>query len=190
VTDGKPTDPAIRGRRVALRPVFEQDHPSIHRWMNNPEVWHYMDYERPVSLAEVAEDGDRSRREGFPFTIVVGDQAIGRIGLNQFRRRDRICSLYMYIGEPSYWGRGYAQDAVMALLSYAFDRWDLHQVELWLLSDNDRGRATYERCGFVEEATLRERSWKAGAWVDRVVMSIKRAEFQRHELKWRDQQPE
>lgn len=167
----------IRGRKVFLRPVEEQDVELIHRWMNHPEIWHYMDYERPVSMADVAEDVERSRSEGFPSTIVVGDRPIGRIGLNQFRPRDRICSLYMFIGEPAFWGKGFAQDAVMALLDHAFDRWDLHQVELWTLGDNDRALGTYKRCGFAEEARLRERSWKDGRWVDRVVMSVGRDAF-------------
>src|SRR5205085_69304 len=106
-----------------------------------------------------------------PFTILVGDRPVGRIGLNQFRGRDRICSLYLFIGEPAFWGRGLAGDAARTLLAYAFDRWDLHQVELWTLGDNDRALATYRRCGFIEEARLRERSWKDGRWVDRVIMS-------------------
>jgi RimJ/RimL family protein N-acetyltransferase len=169
--------PAISGKHVTLRPVEEADAPLIHRWMNHPEIWHYMDYERPVSLAEVVEDIERSRTEGVPFTILVGGRPIGRIGLNQFRRRDRICSLYMFIGEPVFWGRGYAQDAVMALLGFAFDRWDLNQVELWTLGDNDRALGVYKRCGFVEEARLRDRSWKDGRWVDRIVMSVAREEF-------------
>jgi RimJ/RimL family protein N-acetyltransferase len=169
----------IRGEKVVLRPVEDGDLQLIHRWMNHPEVWHYMDYERPTSLADVRDDMDRSREEGHPFTIVVGDRPVGRIGLNQFRRRDRIASLYLFIGEPAYWGKGYAGDAARTLLAYAFDRWDLHQVELWALGDNDRALATYRRCGFVEEARLRERSWKDGRWVERVVMSVTRPEFER-----------
>jgi RimJ/RimL family protein N-acetyltransferase len=176
--------PAIRGKQVRLRPVEESDAALVHRWMNHPEIWHYMDYEGPVSLAEVVEDIERSRTAGVPFTIVVGDRPIGRIGLNQFRRRDRICSMYMFIGEPAFWGRGYARDAVMALLGYAFDRWDLHQVELWTLGDNDRALGVYARCGFVEEARLRERSWKDGGWVDRVVMSVNRDEFGKRHQDW------
>jgi RimJ/RimL family protein N-acetyltransferase len=179
----------IEGKRVRLRPVEEADFPLIHKWMNHPEVWHYMDYQRPFSLAEVVRDVERSREEGYPFTILVDDRAIGRIGLNQFRRRDRICSVYMFIGEPEFWGHGYAQDSVMALLGYAFDRWDLHQVELWVLGDNNRGVATYARCGFVHEATLRERSWKDGRWVDRVIMSVLREEFGPRYEAWRTDGP-
>jgi RimJ/RimL family protein N-acetyltransferase len=143
-----------------------------------------MDYELPVSMRDVAEDLERSRKEGQPFTIVVGDQPIGRIGLNRFRRRDRICSLYMYVGEPAYWGRGFARDATMAILAYAFDRLDLQQVELWTLADNDRAIAMYGRCGFVQEARLRDRSWKDGRWIDHVVMSVNREEFARVREGW------
>lgn len=169
----------IQGEKVGLRPVEEGDYPLIHAWMNHPEVWRYMDYELPVSLADVRDDVERSRKEGQPFVITVKDRPIGRIGLNQFRRRDRICALYMFIGEPAFWGQGYALDAVMTLLAYAFDRFDLNQVELWTLADNNRALAMYAKCGFVEEARLRERSFKQGRWVDHVVMSVRREEFVR-----------
>ena len=169
----------IRGKKVGLRPTEEGDYPLIHTWMNHPEVWRYMDYELPYSLADIKEDIERSQQEGHPFTILVGDRPIGRIGLNQFRRRDRICSLYMFVGEPAFWGAGYARDSVMTLLAYAFDRFDLHQVELRALGDNNRALAMYERCGFVQEARLRERSWKEGRWVDHVAMSVTREEFEK-----------
>jgi RimJ/RimL family protein N-acetyltransferase len=167
----------IRGKNVLLRAVDDGDIPLIHRWMNQAEVWHSMDYELPFSLADVKEDVERSRRDGHPFTIVVDGRPIGRIGLNRFRRRDRICSFYMFIGEPAFWGKGYARDATMTLLAYAFDRWDLSRVELWSLGDNNRAIATYAKCGFQEEARLRERSFEQGEWIDHVVMSVSREGF-------------
>jgi RimJ/RimL family protein N-acetyltransferase len=167
----------IRGERILLRPVEDSDVPSIRRWMNHPEVWRNMDYERPFSLEDVREDVRRSREEGVPLTIVVDGRPIGRIGLNQFSRRDRMASLYLYIGEPEFWGSGYARESVRTLLSYAFDRYDLWQVELWLLGDNERAHRVYEACGFVRDGRLRSRSWKEGRWVDRVVMSVTRDEF-------------
>ncbi|TMK83867.1 MAG: GNAT family N-acetyltransferase [Actinobacteria bacterium] len=176
----------IRGRMVGLRPVLESDYPLIQQWVNHPEVWRYMDYELPSSLEDVRDDIERSRIEGEPFTILVGDRPIGRIGLNQFRRRDRICSMYMFIGEPAFWGQGYARDAVMTMLAFAFDRLDLEQVELWTLADNNRALSMYVKCGFVEEARLRRRSFKEGGWVDHVVMSVNREEFAKAREAWDD----
>ena len=105
-------------------------------------------------------------------------RAIGRIGLNRFRRRDRICSLYVFIGERSAWELGYGTDAVAALIDEAFDRMDVARIELWSTADNARAIHVYGKCGFVTDARLPERSWKGAAWVDRVVMSVTRDGFE------------
>jgi RimJ/RimL family protein N-acetyltransferase len=167
----------ITGRHVVLRPVEDEDLPVILRWQNHPEVWWHMDYERPFSLEDVREELTQTRLEGQAFIITVESRPIGRIGLNRFRRRDRICSLYVYLGEAESQGRGHARDAVMTMLSYGFDRLDLHQVEVSTLAANVRGLHLFGTCGFVREATLRDRSFKDGRWVDHVVLSVNRAEF-------------
>ena len=169
----------ISGRRVTLRPVEERDYPLIHAWQNDPDVWWRMDYERPFSLQDIADDAESSRKEGFPFVIEAEGRPIGRIGLNQFRARDRICSLYLFVGDRAAWGKGYAKESVATLLEYAFERWDLHQVELWSLAVNEPAIRVYEACGFVQDARLRGRSFKDGGWVDRIVMSVRREEFER-----------
>ena len=97
----------IQGRRVTLRPVEERDYPLIHAWQNDPEVWWLMDYEAPFSLADIAESEKRAAEEGFPFIIEAEGHPIGRIGINNLRRRDRICSLYIFIGDRTAWGKGF-----------------------------------------------------------------------------------
>jgi len=32
---------------------------------------------------------------------VIRGRSVGRIGLNRMRRRDRICSMYLFIGDPA-----------------------------------------------------------------------------------------
>jgi RimJ/RimL family protein N-acetyltransferase len=168
----------IRGERVTLRPVEERDHPLIHAWQNDPEVWWLMDYEAPFSLADIAASEQRAAEEGYPFMIEVDGRPIGRIGINGLRRRDRICALYVFIGDRSAWGQGLGTDAVNALLAHAFSRFDLSRVELWSLADNERAIRAYRHSGFREEARLADRSWKDGRWVDRVVMTVTRGDFE------------
>jgi RimJ/RimL family protein N-acetyltransferase len=169
----------IRGERVSLRPVEPRDHPLIAAWQNQPEVWWWMDYDRPFSLADIADSEKRASEEGRPFVIEVDGRPIGRIGLNAFRPRDRICALYVFIGEPSAWGRGLGRDAVRTLVAFAFDRFDLERIELWSLASNDRAIRAYRACGFEVDATLERRSFRSGDWVDRVVMSVTRDAFAR-----------
>ena len=69
------------------------------------------------------------------------------------------------------------------------DRMDLNRIELWTLADNDRAIRMYERCGFVQEGVLPERSFKEGRWVDHVFMSVTRDRFAHAWSEWSAGQP-
>jgi RimJ/RimL family protein N-acetyltransferase len=173
------TVPILRGREVLLRPVAEADHPSILAWQNDPEVWWWMDYDRRFTLEDIHESEARAKVEGHPFLIEapVG-RPIGRIGLNQFSERDRTCSLYLFIGEREAWGKGYGGDAIVTVLSWGFEAFDLALVQLWGLTVNERAMRAYRKVGFRFDATLRSRSLKSdGERYDRSILSITRAEF-------------
>jgi len=169
----------VQGRRVTLRRVEPADHPHILRWQNDPVVFRWMDYARPFSLRDISESEERAAEEGHPFIIEADGRPIGRIGLNSFRPRDRMASLYIFIGERAAWGQGFGRDALMTLLHYGFDTLNLRQIELWTLADNDRAIRMYKGAGFVEEARLRDRSWIEGHFVDHLVMSVNAEEFGR-----------
>jgi RimJ/RimL family protein N-acetyltransferase len=164
---------------VTLRRVEPADYPHILRWQNDPIVFRWMDYSRPFSLRDIEESEGRATQEGHPFIVEVDGTPVGRIGLNNFRPRDRMASLYVFIGDRDVWGKGYGHDALVTLLRYGFDALNLRQIELWTLADNDRAIRMYKRAGFVEEARLRDRSWIEGRYVDHLVMSINAEEFGR-----------
>jgi RimJ/RimL family protein N-acetyltransferase len=138
-----------------------------------------MDYLRPFSIEDIHESERRATEEGHPFIVDVDGNPVGRIGLNNFRPRDRMASLYVFIGEEDARGKGYGRDALMTLLIYAFDALNLRQVELWTLADNDRAIRLYKGCGFVEDGRLRDRSWIDGHYIDHLVMSVNAEEFAR-----------
>jgi RimJ/RimL family protein N-acetyltransferase len=169
----------IQGLRVTLRRVEPADYPHILRWQNDPVVFRWMDYSRPFSMRDIEESEERAVQEGHPFVIESEGRPIGRIGLNNFRPRDGMASLYVFIGDRDAWGKGLGRDALMTLLRYGFDTLNLRQLELWTLADNDRAIRMYKGSGFVEEARLRDRSWIEGHYVDHLIMSINAEEFGR-----------
>jgi RimJ/RimL family protein N-acetyltransferase len=164
---------------VALRRVEPADYPRIQAWQNDPVVFRWMDYSRKFSLAEIAESEQRATEEGHPFIIEADGRPIGRIGLNNFRPRDGLASLYIFVGERDAWGKGYGRSALMALLTYGFHILNLRMIELWTLGDNERAIQLYKRCGFREDGRLRDRSWIDGEYQDHLVMSIDAEEFAR-----------
>ena len=164
---------------VTLRRVEPEDHAAVLRWQNDPEIFPRMDYERPFSLDDVRISEEKAAAKHYPFIVEVEGQAIGRIGLFNASMRNRTASLYLFIGERSFWGRGLAKDALRALLTYAFDTLNLSLVQLYMLGDNDRAGRLYKSIGFIEEARLRDRSFSEGRYIEHVIMSITREEFQR-----------
>ena len=169
----------IKGRRITLRRVEPADYAHILRWQNDPVVFRWMDYVRPFSAEDIRASEEQATVEGHPFIIEFEGKPLGRIGLNNFRPRDRMASLYIFVGDRESWGQGYGHDALMTLLAYAFDACNLRMVELWTLADNERALRLYKSCGFVEEARLRARSWIEGEYVDHLIMSINAEEFGR-----------
>jgi [ribosomal protein S5]-alanine N-acetyltransferase len=170
----------IEAGRIVLRPVEETDHPLILVWQNDPEVAWWMDYERTFTLEDIHESEERAKLEGHAFLIEAAGRPVGRIGLNAYRERDGVCSLYVFIGERTAWGHGYGPEAIVAMLGWGFANLDLYLVELWGLSANERAFHAYERVGMRRDGTLRERSYKSdGRHHDRTVMSITRDEFER-----------
>src|SRR5690606_38652938 len=78
---------------------------------------------------------------------------------------------------PAHWGKGYAAEAVRAVLRFAFEAMDLHRVEADVDPDNGASLRLLERLGFRREGYLRERWWPYGAPADSVVLGLLRDAF-------------
>ena len=169
----------LSGKHVQLRRVEPSDYPAIQEWQNDPEVFYWMDYERAFSLEDIRQSEEHAVTEGHPFVIVAEGRAIGRIGLNNFRPRDEMASLYIFVGDRDVRGKGYGIDALMALIAYGFDALNLRKIELWTLAHNERAIRMYKSAGFVEDGRIPERSYKEDRWADHLVMSIDRDAFAR-----------
>jgi RimJ/RimL family protein N-acetyltransferase len=58
------------------------------------------------------------------------------------------------IGDRNYWGKGYGQDALNALVGYVSKQMKINHVHLKTLSSNERALRCFAKCGFLTYGQL------------------------------------
>jgi RimJ/RimL family protein N-acetyltransferase len=170
----------LSGTTVTLRPVREEDLPTLHAWHVDPHTWVFGNddplWPMPFSAFEATypEMGEKHSAE---FAIEVGGTLVGRCGMFRFDEMSRRAMIGVTIGGP-HRGKRYGQDALRVLLDYGFRKRNLHRIELETLATNEPALRAYRTCGFVEEGRLREHAYVEGSYVDVVLMAILRTDWE------------
>lgn len=173
----------LEGRLVRLRAPELADAKRCYGWLNDQEVvGNLIALRYPISRAEeerfLRERPPMTFSDGLLFAIETKDgQHIGMTSFYDVRAEDRKAGLAITIGEKECWSQGYGGDAVVTLLRLGFHAMNLNRVWLTTVEYNKRAIACYKRCGFREEARLRQDVFRHGCYWDFVQMAILRQEF-------------
>jgi len=173
----------LRGESMRLREVEEGDLALLVRWMNDPEVRHWLHHsDRPDATVETVRERFGLTDDGFPNLVWMIETAegrpVGHVELLQVDPHHKRAELAIAIGEKECWSRGYGTDAIRAVLRYGFGELGLRRIDLHTDADNARGIRCYEKCGFVREGVMRQRRLRHGKPLDMVVMGVLRHEWE------------
>ncbi|MDW5564093.1 MAG: GNAT family protein [Methanomassiliicoccus sp.] len=164
----------LDGDLVRLRAIEQGDLPTFVKWINDPEVTEYLQFEPPMSLEDEVtwyHHMIRSKDRAFAIETLDG-RLIGNIGLIGLDWRNRRTDLGIMIGEKDAWSRGYGTDAITVMLRYLFGEFGLNRVGLYVDVGNQRAIRCYEKCGFQREGVVRAHRFKDGRYVDSALMSV------------------
>ncbi len=81
-------------------------------------------------------------------------------------------------GQIGYWmgqayaGKGLMQDAVKALITFGFDRLNLHRLEAACIPGNERSVRVLQKTGFTQEGLLKSYLKINGKWQDHLLFAI------------------
>ena len=92
----------------------------------------------------------------FAIRLLESQELIGHLGLKDISLNNQSAELFVRIGSPEHWGRGYGTEAIEILLRYSFLEMNLHRIQLGVTSYNTRAIELYRRLGFRHEGTLRD----------------------------------
>ena len=171
----------IRGEKIILRALEEEDLEDCWRWINKREVVRQLVIRYPVSRLAEREFIKRATTPQpndkiFAIETLEG-LYIGNCGLHNISWEDRRATFGIFIGERAQWHKGYGTDATRALVRYGFEEMNLNRIGLRVFSDNEAAVRCYEKVGFVREGVNRQFRYREGGYVDAVVMAVLREEY-------------
>jgi len=175
----------ILGERVRLRAMEREDLPRFVLWLNDPEVRQGILIAIPLSMSQEEQWFSHMLErpsEEQPLVIEIktpeGWKAIGNISFHTVDWRERSTEVGIVIGEKSFWNQGYGRDAMQLMLRHGFNNLNLNRIFLRVYASNPRAIRSYEKAGFVHEGRLRQAHFQDGQYVDVLIMSVVRSEWQ------------
>jgi ribosomal-protein-alanine N-acetyltransferase len=170
-------DPArIETDRLLLRPFDPSDAPVVQRELSRVEMARMLAIPHPYP-----EDGATTwiatARRGRDFAIVLREtnEVIGGIAL--FERDQHRRAELGYWCAIDFWGRGYATEAVRAVIEYAFSALALNRVHAECHGDNPASRRVLEKAGMTLEGHLRQHSFRVDRFADKLLFGVLRDEW-------------
>lgn len=171
----------IATERLVLRLLTPEDAPAMYTVFSDPEVMRY-GAGSPWTTMEQADEylvkGAESLASGTALRVGIALQAtgmlVGQAGLWAFSEQNRRCDIGYSLARE-HWGKGYASEAVRALLGYGFDRLDLNRVEADIDPRNAASARVLERLGFQREGYMPERWIVGGEVCDTVFYGLLRS---------------
>jgi RimJ/RimL family protein N-acetyltransferase len=175
--------PTLDASRVSLRWISAADTDAFYAIYSNPEVMRYWstppsaDREAAANLIKKIQE-DWKRRVILKWGIArrTDDQLIGSVTLFNLDFTHRRAEIGYALGH-AHWGKGYMNEALMALLKHAFEVLDLHRIEADVDPRNAASIKTLERLGFQREGYLRERWQVNGEIQDAFFYGLLRREW-------------
>lgn len=167
----------LRGERIVLRPMTENDWGDLLRWNCDPEVLYFSDGNDVTSytLKEVQDIYRSVSQSAFCFMIEYGGKAVGECWLQkmnlerllmQFRDSD-VRRIDIMIGEKDCWNLGIGTEAVGLLTSMGFEAENADVIfGCDILDYNPRSRRAFEKNGYVlfDEVPLEPGSRTNALW--------------------------
>ena len=170
----------LKGKKVNLRPLEKSDLPHLYRWINDPDVRHFVIGTFPQTMTQEEkwlEKHDANDKDIILMIETKTGQPIGTMGLHRIEWKDRIATTGAMIGEREYWGGGYGTDAKMILHDYAFNTLNMRKMCSATYSYNKRSLHYSLHCGYKIEGRRRRHIFKKGRYWDLIELGLFKEEW-------------
>jgi RimJ/RimL family protein N-acetyltransferase len=174
---------------VRIRRAEPADVEFLLELATHEDVEPYMSAVRPrdpeALLEEIRRSLEQPEEHGV-FVIETEEEGswkdAGTMGFKVSNRRSRIANLGGLALHPDFRGRHLADRSARLLQRLLLVDFDYHRLQLECYGFNNRAIRHAERSGFVYEGTKRKAYLRHGEWVDGIMFSLLREDFEASEL--------
>lgn len=104
---------------------------------------------------------------------------IGETMINEIDEELRCANFRIAIFQPNELGKGIGTWATEMTRDFAFEKLNLHRLELDVFSFNPRAKRTYEKAGFQVEGILKDAVVDGNTYADDILMAILEEEWKK-----------
>lgn len=168
--------------RIYLRAFEPDDYKTSIRWRKDDQIWDMLGGAKYfVSEAYekkwIEDTIFNSKEIRLAICLKEDDKYIGNAYINNIDMINRTGISHVLIGEKSYWGKGYAGEALKMLLDYVFNERGLHRIMALVLESNIQSVKMLVKLGYRQEGVLRHSVYKNGRYNNQVILSILKEDF-------------
>jgi len=150
----------LQTERLQLRKMQVSDSASLFEIWSDPEVTRFMNVRcftaenQATEMIQLLDDLSQDNK-AIRFSIIHKEsgEIIGSCGYNALDFANGVAEIGYDLAK-SYWGRGYASEAVSSLVEYAFSSWKLKRIEAKVDPENQNSIKLLQKLGFMFEGIL------------------------------------
>jgi diamine N-acetyltransferase len=137
---------------VYLRSLKLVDAKTSYLWRNNPLIWQFTRFKPVKPISESMETEwlkkalSNTKEYRFAICLKSNGQYLGNVQLIDVKSKN--AELHLFIGNPSFWGKGIGRQATALILNYGFTYLGLDSIRLDVHKDNYPAIALYNKLGF------------------------------------------
>ncbi len=169
------------GKKCYLSPLNLEDADQYAQWLSDIDVGISLGcYTMQLNLKKEEKILEKmTERNDYVFGIIdkENDTLIGNCGLHDVNTIDGRAEFGIFIGDKSYWGKGFGKEATRLILDFGFNILNLHEIYLQVFEYNPAAIKLYEKVGFKRIGAFREAKHIGKRKFDVVIMDMLAEEY-------------